>query len=130
MAGKSPTSPFCFARCSALFFFLFVSFFAFALGVSGESTKSIHPTGYVTDLAGVIHADTKARLESLCTELQQKTGAQMAIVTVQSLEGRSIEEYAVDLYKQLGVVESRTIAVCCCCSRPTNTNIASKSAMA
>ncbi len=103
MAGKSPTSPFCFARCSALFFFLFVSFFAFALGVSGESTKSIHPTGYVTDLAGVIHADTKARLESLCTELQQKTGAQMAIVTVQSLEGRSIEEYAVDLYKQLGV---------------------------
>ncbi len=48
-------------------------------------------------------ADTKARLEALCTELEQKTGAQMAIVTVHSLEGQSVENYAVDLYKQLGV---------------------------
>jgi uncharacterized protein len=68
-----------------------------------EDLKNIHPTGYVTDLAGAITADTKARLEALCTELQQKTGAQMAIVTVHSLEGESVENYAVDLYKQLGV---------------------------
>jgi uncharacterized protein len=68
-----------------------------------EDLKKIQPTGYVTDLAGAIAADTKARLEALCTELQQKTGAQMAIVTVHSLEGQSVENYAVDLYKQLGV---------------------------
>src|ERR1700704_5366109 len=68
-----------------------------------EDLKKIHPTGYVTDLAGSIAPDTKARLEALCTELQQKTGAQMAIVTVHSLEAQSVENYAVDLYKQLGV---------------------------
>lgn len=68
-----------------------------------EDLKKIHPSGYVTDLAGAIAADTKVRLEALCTELQQKTGAQMAIVTVHSLEGQSVENYAVDLYKQLGV---------------------------
>jgi uncharacterized protein len=68
-----------------------------------EDLKKIHPTGYVTDLAGSIAPDTKARLEALCTELQQKTGAQMAIVTVHSLEADSVENYAVDLYKQLGV---------------------------
>jgi uncharacterized protein len=68
-----------------------------------EDIKKIHPTGYVTDLAGAIQADTKARLEALCAELEQKTGAQMAIVTVHSLEGQSVEYYAVDLYKQLGV---------------------------
>ncbi len=68
-----------------------------------ENPKSIHPTGYVTDLAGVIAADTKARLEALCYEVEQKAGAQMAIVTVRSLDGEGIENYAVDLYKQLGV---------------------------
>jgi len=68
-----------------------------------DDIAKIHPTGYVTDLAGVISVDTKARLEALCTELEQKTGAQMAIVTVTSLADRSVEDYAVDLYKQLGV---------------------------
>jgi uncharacterized protein len=71
--------------------------------VAGENVKTIHPSGYVTDLAGVISSGAKAQLESLCTELEQKTGAQMAIVTVQSLQDESVEDYAVDLYKQLGV---------------------------
>src|SRR6266478_7473263 len=70
---------------------------------ASENLKNIHPTGYVTDLASVIAPDTKARLESLCTEVEQKTGAQMAIVTVSSLDGESVETYAVDVYKQLGI---------------------------
>jgi uncharacterized protein len=82
---------------------LFCLVFAFACAAAAEDLKKIHPTGYVTDLAGAIQPDTKARLEALCTELEQKTGAQMAIVAVHSLEGQSIENYAVDLYKQLGV---------------------------
>ena len=68
-----------------------------------EDIKSIHPTGYVTDLAGVIGADKTTKLEVLCTELEQKTGAQMAIVTVRSLDGQSVEYYAVDLFRQLGI---------------------------
>ena len=68
-----------------------------------EDIKSIHPTGYVTDLAGVIGADKKNSLEALGTELEQKTGAQMAIVTVRSLDGESVEDYAVDLFRHLGV---------------------------
>jgi uncharacterized protein len=75
----------------------------FSTFVVAEDIKKIHPAGYVTDLSGVIDPGAKGRLEALCTELQQKTGAQMAIVTVNSLEGESVEEYAVDLYKQLGV---------------------------
>jgi uncharacterized protein len=68
-----------------------------------EDIKSIHPTGYVTDLAGVIGAVKSAKLEEMCTELEQKTGAQMAIVTVRSLDGQSVEYYAVDLLRQLGI---------------------------
>jgi uncharacterized protein len=70
---------------------------------AAEDIKNVHPTGYVTDLAGVISPDAKIRLEALCAEVEQKTGAQMAIVTVQSLEGESVENYAVDLLKELGV---------------------------
>ena len=68
-----------------------------------EDIKSIHPTGYVTDLAGVIGADKTAKLEALCMELEQKTGAQLAIITVRSLDGQSVEYYAVDLFRQLGI---------------------------
>jgi len=68
-----------------------------------EDISKIHPAGYVTDLAGVIATNTKAQLEALCTEVEQKTGAQMAIVTVASLDDQSVEDYAVALYKQLGV---------------------------
>jgi uncharacterized protein len=70
---------------------------------AAEDIKKIHPSGYVTDLAGVIGPEAKTRLEALCAEVERKTGAQMAIVTVSSLEGESVENYAVDLFKQLGV---------------------------
>jgi uncharacterized protein len=83
-------------------FLLCAAFFS-ASPVRAEDIKSIHPTGYVTDLAGVIRADKTASLETLCAELEQKTGAQLGIVTVRSLEGESVETYAVDLFKQLGI---------------------------
>jgi uncharacterized protein len=57
----------------------------------------------VTDLAGVIGASKKASLEALCTELEHKTGAQMEIVTIRSLDGQIVENYAVDLFRQLGI---------------------------
>jgi uncharacterized protein len=68
-----------------------------------EDIKQIRPTGYVTDLAGILKPDTKTKLEALGTELEQKTSAQMAIVTVKSLDGEDIQTYANDLFKQLGV---------------------------
>ena len=68
-----------------------------------DDIAKIAPKGYVTDLAGVIPAVTAQRLEALCAELEQKTGAQLAIVTVRSLDDRPVEDYAVDLFKHLGV---------------------------
>jgi uncharacterized protein len=72
-----------------------------------DDIKQIHPTGYVTDLAGVVNPQAKSQLEALCTELEQKTGAQMAIVTVKSLDGQEIQPYANDLFKQLGVGQKK-----------------------
>ena len=70
---------------------------------AAEDVKKIHPSSYVSDLAGVISPEARTRLEALCAEVEQKTGAQMAIVTVASLDGESVENYAVNLYKELGV---------------------------
>ena len=73
-----------------------------------EDLKQIRPTGYVTDLAGIIQPQTKTQLEALCLEFEQKTGAQMAVVTVKSLDGNDIETYAADLYKQIGIGSKKT----------------------
>src|SRR5260221_9154746 len=82
---------------------LSVLFLLAAVPALAENPKDIHPSGYVTDLAGVIAPDTKARLEELCREVEEKTGAQIAVVTLHSLDGESVENYGVDLYKKLGV---------------------------
>ncbi len=68
-----------------------------------EKIKDIKPSGFVIDLAHVIDPTTRSQLETICAEVQQKTGAQIAVVTVNSLDGESKEDYAADLYKQLGV---------------------------
>jgi uncharacterized protein len=102
MLVKSSSNFPSYKRLSTLLILFFLLFVFLGLAAS-EKIKDIRPTGYVTDLAGVIQPDTKIRLENLCTELEQKTGAQMAIVTVHSLDGENVEQYAVDLYKQFGV---------------------------
>jgi uncharacterized protein len=76
--------------------------------VAAEKIADIQPTGYVIDLANVVNPETQSKIAALATELQQKTGAQMALVTVKSLEGQSPEYYAADLYKHLGVGPKKT----------------------
>ncbi|MGZ4820704.1 MAG: TPM domain-containing protein [Terriglobales bacterium] len=72
-------------------------------GLRAEKISDIHPHNYVTDLSQAIDGPTAERINDLCAEVEQKTGAQIAVVTVQSLDGRPIEDYAVDLFKHLGV---------------------------
>ncbi len=56
------------------------------------------PTGYVDDFAGVLTPDTKARVEALCTQLDQKAHAQIAVVTINKIDGdQSIDEFATAL---------------------------------
>ena len=73
--------------------------------LAGSYAGATLPTtqGYVSDFAGIIPSKTVAYLKVLAQELQNKTGAEMAVVTVHNLGGRSLETYAVDLFKQWGL---------------------------
>src|SRR5882672_10591648 len=58
------------------------------------------PTGYVNDFAGVINSDAAARMTALITELHQKTGADVAVVTLPDLGGRSAADIAVQIGRE------------------------------
>jgi uncharacterized protein len=68
------------------------------LGAQGQNgLPKTKPEGYVNDFAGVLSQPARDQLTALCTEVDQKTKAQIAIVTVKSLDGRPIADFAVDL---------------------------------
>ena len=55
------------------------------------------PSDPVVDLASIIDTETETKLNRYLRELEQKTGAQMAILTLTSLEGRSLEELSINI---------------------------------
>ena len=61
------------------------------------------PTGFVVDAAGLLREDTRTRIESICQELSDKTGVQLAVALVPSIAPLEIEDYAVRLFKKWGV---------------------------
>jgi uncharacterized protein len=101
MIGRAPTN---ISSCKVgqalspvlLFFALATS--AFALDIT-----KLKPTGYVNDFAHALDAANAQRLEAYCGILERSTGAQMAIVTIDSLDGNDISDIANKLYHQWGV---------------------------
>jgi uncharacterized protein len=77
----------------------------FLAATAGNAQSSIpaKPQGYVNDFAGVLSPGARVQLKALCAEVDQKTHAQIAVVTVTSLDGRPIEDYAFDLATKWGV---------------------------
>jgi uncharacterized protein len=61
------------------------------------------PQGYVSDFAGMLDARVKTHLEAICKDLDEKKKTQMAIVTVDSVEGVPIRTFAMDLANHWGV---------------------------
>ena len=75
----------------------------FTLPAVALDLKSLKPQGYVSDFANVLDPQSRAQLEAYCARVEQVTGAQMALVTIKSLDGEPIEEVANTLYRQWGV---------------------------
>lgn len=58
---------------------------------------------YVQDYAQVLSAEDKRRLLSIGQELDNKTTAQLAVVTVKTLDGQPIEDYALSILREWGI---------------------------
>src|SRR5580704_7781192 len=71
--------------------------------VLGIDTTKLKPTGYVNDFAHVLDPAGKERLEAYCANLERATGAQLAIVTVDTLDGDPVEDVANKLYREWGI---------------------------
>lgn len=80
-----------------------VLFLFLGICAAAESVDQLKPSGYVNDFAGVLDSQTKAQIEDLCTQIDQKAHAQIALVTINTLDGSDIESYAVDLFHKWGI---------------------------
>src|SRR5512139_915135 len=77
--------------CSVLFLFLSVCSSPVHSATPEPPQK---PPAYVVDLAGVITEEGKAKLNVYLKELEQKTTAQIVILTIQSLDGEDIARFS------------------------------------
>lgn len=61
------------------------------------------PTGLVNDYANVIDSESKARLESVLTELRHKSDVEFVVVTVETTGGQPIFDYSLAVIRGWGV---------------------------
>jgi len=81
---------------------------AVALALAGSAGwavdwKTLRSQGCVSDFANVVDAASKARIEAYCTEIERTAGAEMALVTISSLEGEPVAEVAGAIFRAWGV---------------------------
>ena len=61
------------------------------------------PTGFVTDVAGIVDAAAEARITDLAERLQAATGAEIAVVTLPTIGERDEAEVALEIGRAWGV---------------------------
>ena len=66
------------------------------------------PEGYVSDFARVVDPASRDSIEALARELREKTGAELAVVTLPDLGGDEIEPVSVDLFQAWGIGKKGT----------------------
>ena len=66
------------------------------------------PEGLASDFAKIIDPASRDSIEALARELREKTGAELAVVTLPDLGGDEIEPVAVDLFKAWGIGKKGT----------------------
>jgi uncharacterized protein len=69
---------------------------------------ALQPQGYVSDFAQAIDPASRAALENYCGRVEALTGAQIAVVTVETLAGEPVEDVANALYTKWGIGKKTT----------------------
>ena len=73
---------------------------------NAEGSIPPRPTGtniYVQDYANVITPEDELRIKRIGRDLEQQTTAQLAVLTIKSLEGQALEDYSLQVFRQWGI---------------------------
>jgi uncharacterized protein len=84
-------------------FFLICFFFYPSYLFPDEDVKFPDYTGYINDYVGLLDYNSKSELEALASKIERETGREIAVVIVDSLQGITEEEYAVELFEKWGI---------------------------
>ncbi len=79
---------------------LLAALLALASTVAAQPVEVPYLTGRVVDNAELLSPDTRRRLTETLRRHEQKTGNQVVVLTVPTIKGESIEEYAVRVFEQ------------------------------
>ncbi|MEI6222536.1 MAG: TPM domain-containing protein [bacterium] len=91
-------------RMHRVTFFLVFFLFGFASVAPAFAYKSPgKPNGYVNDFAGVFSSEQKSALEQKVSSYVQSSGNELSVVTIKSLDGDSVENYANRLFIEWGI---------------------------
>jgi uncharacterized protein len=74
-----------------------------ALALQVADIPTPRPSGWVTDRAGLLSADTVAALNALGDQVHGHNNAELAIVTVRSTAGREHRDFATALFNHWGI---------------------------
>ncbi len=85
-----------------------------AAGLAGQDLSKVPDLskvaaqGYLSDFAGVVDGGSREAINGYLAEVERATGAQVALVTVETLGGEPIEDVANRLYRRWGVGKRET----------------------
>lgn len=75
-----------------------------AVALPTEKPSLPGPLGYVSDHAGVLDGEWRARIRSVCQDLERKTGVELVVATIPSVTPyRTANQYASALYERWGI---------------------------
>ena len=80
----------------------------FATLASAVDFSALQPQGYVSDFAGVVDPRVKTALDRYCATVEESTGVQMALVTLDTLAGEPVEDVANVLARSWGIGSGET----------------------
>ncbi len=93
-AGRTPSAPALRSLGAAIGFFALIYTIAVGFAVNFPALS-----GRIVDQANIIAADTRSAIEPKLADLEAKSGIQLVVATVSSLEGQEIEPYANELFR-------------------------------
>ena len=84
---------------------IIITVFALFYAVSPAGADFPEPVGYVNDFANVISTAHENQITGIATELKNKTGVEISIVTMQNIDGADPADYANRLFGEWGIGE-------------------------